>query len=435
MNKAKSERFDVDIQEVEVMQGVLLGYLMRTENSIKVGRYNTLATELGLLKQNKQGLQEILQELAQDPVLRHWHEQAIIGAVGLEDLYAREEGRIASRVTPERIKNILSPSLPAHEEVLANNREFRAVQRAGAHTERLFQGLKRELHEVLISNQLNQPMYIRPAYQTVSTSTRVEGILAFSDFHVGAEVFNTATGGYNFEKLKARSIQFLTEAVATAKKHQVEHVHVYFVGDLIEHINMRNVNQAFEAEFTATEQIAKGTRLLYEIICEVARNFEKVTFGMVGGNHDRFQGNKGDKIYNDNVAYLSLDTLFLLQGVGALPENVYLIDNRDDVYSFTDKVAGKNVKVIHGDFEAKKDDVKIRTHIRNEEIHYMIMGHIHTTRIVQEDFSRYHVYVGSPMGANNYSTEHNFPTTEPTQMLILINPDTDAPIFNPITLK
>jgi len=90
--------------------------------------------------------------------------------------------------------------------------------------------------------------------------------------------------------------------------------------------------------------------------------------------------------------------------------------------------------VVHGDHEGKKTDVKIPKHIKNEAIDYLIMGHIHTTRIIQEDYSRFHVYVGSTMGANNYSAENNLPTTSPSQMFLVIDPEQDSPEFQPVFL-
>ena len=64
----------------------------------------------------------------------------------------------------------------------------------------------------------------------------------------------------------------------------------------------------------------------------------------------------------------------------------------------------------------------------------MIMGHIHTSRIVQEDFHRYHIYEGSTMGANNYSQENNLPTTSPSQLMILLEKGSDSPTFKPVML-
>src|SRR5699024_12870184 len=135
-----------------------------------------------------------------------------------------------------------------------------------------------------------------------------------------------------------RSIIGVTQSIIKQTLSLVEelgiaNVYVYHVGDIIEHLTMRNVNQAFDSEFTATEQIAKATSLIIDILVQLSKHVH-VTFGIVSGNHDRFDGNKSDKVYNDNVTYIILDTLFMLQNTfGQLP-NVTLIDNRDDTSEF-----------------------------------------------------------------------------------------------------
>lgn len=424
-----------ELQDLMVMESVITGYLYRTYNRMPVTNYNKIATSLGLDKRNKESLLDLLAVIAEDKDLTKWHMLAIEGSIGVEDLenYNSFSNEVPVKtIGQEGIHNVIAPYIVANEEVLANNREFRDIQKSGAHVERLFTGLKHYMHKEFVEKKLNEPQYI--VLKQPTGNSNKELIVGLSDWHVGAKVDNIDTGGYSFDILKRRLNQFVTETIEAINLYDIQHVHMYFVGDLIEHINMRNVNQAFEAEFPATEQISKGKRLIYDTISAIASQVPYLTFGAVGGNHDRFQGNKADKIYNDNVAYLLVDELLMLQELGALPKNVDIIDNRSDVYSFVDRVAGKNVKVTHGDTEAKKDDVKIRKHIRREDIDYLIMGHVHTSRIVQEDYSRYQVYIGSTMGANNYSTENNFPTTIPSQLLMVLDTEKDAPIFNPVML-
>lgn len=326
----------------------------------------------------------------------------------------------------------LSPFVVDNQAVLARNREFNKIQREGAYLDHLIEGLKEHLSEEL--ENTNTLKYIEPELRVKGKPSDREMILCLSDWHIGAFVNNIDTGGYNYDIFRERLNSLLSEAFRIVKEQNIRTVHVYHIGDIIEHINMRNVNQAFEAEFPATEQIAKGIRVLVETLNVLAKAGLDVTFGMVGGNHDRFQGNKNDKIHNDNVAYLVVDQLHFMQDLGSLHKNVTLIDNRKDVYSFKDNVAGKRIKVVHGDNEGKKVDVKIPKHIKEEVIEYLIMGHIHTTRIIQEDYSRFHVYVGSPMGANNYSAENNLPTTSPAQLIMVLDPKVDSPQFMPIFL-
>src|SRR5699024_11439214 len=124
---------------------------------------------------------------------------------------------------------------------------------------------------------------------------------------------------------------------------------------------------------------------------------------MIGGNHDRMQGNKNQKIYNDNVAYIVLDSLFLLQEQGIL-DGIEIIDNRSDVYNIKDTVAGKNIIVNHRDGLKGKGN-HITKFIEDKHIDLLITGHVHHFSMKQEDFNRMHIVASSPMGYNRWE-EH-----------------------------
>lgn len=409
-----------------VIGAIIAGTLQHDFNRIHVSKYNKYAREFGLDRENKDSLEALIDHFDSDKLLKELYMSSIAGEINVDMLRSFKDK------TKKSAFQTLSPFVVDNQAVLARNREFNKIQREGAYLDHLIEGLKEHLSEEL--ENTNTLKYIEPELRVKGKPSDREMILCLSDWHIGAFVNNIDTGGYNYDIFRERLNSLLSEAFRIVKEQNIRTVHVYHIGDIIEHINMRNVNQAFEAEFPATEQIAKGIRVLVETINVLAKAGLDVTFGMVGGNHDRFQGNKNDKIHNDNVAYLVVDQLHFMQDLGSLHKNVTLIDNRQDVYSFKDNVAGKRIKVVHGDNEGKKVDVKIPKHIKEEVIEYLIMGHIHTTRIIQEDYSRFHVYVGSPMGANNYSAENNLPTTSPAQLIMVLDPKVDSPQFMPIFL-
>lgn len=414
------------VDEQYIISAVIMGSLQHSFNKLQVGNYNKLAKEFGLNTESKDSLVELCNFVKNNKVLYELYRSSKYGEINIGML------RAFKSKTKKSMFSTISPYIIDSQEVLARNREFNKIQREGAYLDRLIEGLKKHLANELRNTSTLK--YIEPELKITGKPSEREMILCLADWHIGAFVNNIDTGGYNYNIFCERLNSLLSEAFRIAKEQNIQKVHVYHIGDIIEHINMRNVNQAFEAEFPATEQIAKGIRLLTETLNVLAKAGLEVTFGMVGGNHDRFQGNKNDKIHNDNVAYLVIDQLHFMQDLGALHENVSLIDNRLDVYSFKDMVAGKRIKVVHGDNEGKKVDVKIPKHIKEEVIEYLIMGHIHTTRIIQEDYSRFHVYVGSPMGANNYSAENNLPTTSPAQLIMVLDPKVNSPQFIPVFL-
>lgn len=425
-NNEPLEKLLEKLDEPIILQTIIIGNLQRSFNRVHVGKFNKLAQEFELEKENLHSLKALVSEIEQDEELNELYKASMAGKITLEAV------RKVLLQDNTSAFDVLSSYVVENQAVLARNREFGKLQREGAYLDHLISGLKTYLLEEL--KDMSGLKYINSNLKAPKVASDRELVLCLSDWHIGAFVNNIDTGGYNFEIFKERLEKLLEEVFQVAMEQDIKKIHVYHIGDIIEHINMRNVNQAFEAEFPATEQIAKGIRVLADTLNLLAKAEFEVSFGMVGGNHDRFQGNKNDKIHNDNVAYLVVDQLHFLQELGALNKNIKLVDNRSDVYSFKDIVAGKRIKVTHGDTEGKKVDVKIPKHIKDEVIDYLIMGHIHTTRIIQEDFSRFHVYVGSPMGANNYSAENNLPTTSPAQLIMVLDPERDTPQFMPVFL-
>lgn len=412
---------------------VIMGYLKAERGKIAPSVFNKLASELGYHKMNKDDLVSFTKEMQEDKELLNLYMKAFERSIKLEDLtytwddpvddvphtIALNEADVFSQVTSFLIDN---------ENNNARLRELRKLQREGVYMRILMDNLKQHLVNEL--KGMPRAKYLRTEVPEPHKGDR-SLVLLYADWHVGALVFNEDTGGYDFIKLQGKVQNSINQALQLVRDLDIKHVYVFHLGDVQEHIDMRNVNQAFEAEFPATEQIAKAQRLIVDMLMVLSKEVH-VTFGIVAGNHDRFSGNKDDKIYNDNSIYVILDTLFLLQETfGQLP-NVTLIDNREDTYEFTIKIAGKNFKVKHGDHEKKGNDVKIPKHIKTEPIDYLLMGHIHTTRITQEDFHRFHVYVGSTMGGNNYSKELNLPTTKGSQMIMVLTEGSDTPWFIPL---
>lgn len=404
---------------------VIMGYLKSERGKIAPSVFNKLSDALGYDKVKKADLIAMAKMIAEDSDLeglyqKGYRREIFLSEIPSSDTRGLEEGDLFKQVTSYLIAN---------EDNNARLRELRKLQREGVYQKLLMDNVKAHLTEEL--KGMPRAKYLQTTVPEAPNPGDKSLILLLADWHVGALVFNEATGGYNFSKLTGQVQDILVRTLDIIRLLNVKHVYVFHLGDAIEHVSMRNVNQAFDSEFPATEQIAKATRLMTDMLISLSKEVN-VTFGIVAGNHDRFEGNKNDKIYNDNAAYLILDTLFLLQDTfGQLP-NVTLIDNRNDTYEFIIKVAGKNIKVVHGDHEKKSDGRKIPKHIKEIVIDFLFMGHIHTTGITQEDFARFHAYVGTPMGSNSYSKENNFPTTAASQMIVILEEGSDTPWFIPL---
>lgn len=419
------------VQGEQQVKAALFGYLVGTYGSVQTVKVNKLLLQLNYGKMKQVQVKSFRDTIAGSESLLSVYKQALNREITLEDLEnaaGQDKG-----IDEERVHDILTPAVVDHQDFLAKNRELRHLQRTGAHMQILMRELRNNLREDLsgLLEEHKHKEQPKPLQEIKDADKAL--ILCFSDWHIGALVYNNDTGGYNYEKLGSSIASVISYVHSVIDMMDIDMICVYHVGDVIEHINMRNVNQAFEAEFAATKQISLGIRMLAETIEELS-NIRPVRFGIVGGNHDRFQGNKNDKIYNDNVAYIIIDQLFFLKENGLL-RNVSLIDNREDIYDFHEEVLGRNIMVSHGDTEKQADKVKIGKHLRDKPIDIYIMGHIHHTVIREEDYGRFSINVNSPMGNNNFAKEINAARNYGGQFAMVISRGWTTPVMIPMVIK
>jgi len=395
---------------VEEVYAVVFGALLRDEGKIVSSKFNKIINELGLDRVRAKEIQEIYNEIDADDYLADIKEQATDGEITLDTV----EGVTGDKpFEDKKLVDAVSNYVVDNKRRLAELREVRKQQEPHAYTTILMQDLREDFKSI------EEPILDRESGITVKESNDKELVVLLSDTHIGYQFKDSKTGGYNFEILKERIQHFVNKTVKEILERDIRNVTIYFVGDLIEHVSMRNVNQAFDTEFTLSEQITKGTRLLIDVIQQISDVTEgNLKFGMIGGNHDRLQGNKNEKIYNDNVAYIVLDTLLNLQEL-ELFNGIEIIDNRDDVYTIEDHVCGKNIIVNHGD-TLKGNVNHIPKFIKDQVFDILITGHVHHLKVKQEDYTRQHITVGSTIGYNTYSKELNLSRTAPSQQLLFL---------------
>lgn len=396
---------------VEEVQAVIIGVLFKDEGKIVTSKFNKITKEFGLDRIGKDDLKEIVEEIRQDEYLNELKNKAIKGKVTLGDLKDVADNQVFEG---NNYHEEVSSYVVAKEKELSHLREQRKHNRHTAYPQIMFDELKEHMVKELKGETLVEH------HGSKANISDTELIVLLSDFHIGSIVSDMTNGKYDFEVLKSRLNHFIDTTVKEIEDRDISNVTVYFVGDLVEHINMRDVNQAFETEFTLAEQISKGTRLLIDILNALSDVVTgELRFGIIGGNHDRMQGNKNQKIYNDNIAYVVLDSLLLFQENGLL-NGVDIIDNREDIYTIRDTFGGKSIIINHGDGLKGKGN-HINKFILDSHIDLLITGHVHHFSVKQEDFNRMHIVASSPMGYNNYAKELHLSKTKPSQQLLFVN--------------
>lgn len=412
---------------------VIIGYLKRERGQVPVSVFNKLFKEVGYDSVNIQELQDMANRINETETLNHLYNLALDGSITLDNIppanYDEEDD--TPPLTEKDVFPLVTPYITEKENNMANLREFRKMQRDGTAMKLLFESLKKELIEEL--KDLPRAKYIKTEIKPPQQGDK-SLILCFSDWHVGMYVINETTGGYNFDMLTSYVDNIVDEVMKLVKEQDIKHLYVYNLGDITEHINMRNVNQAFDAEMHLSQQIATATRLTVDVLSKLSK-YLHVTYTQIAGNHDRMQTSKNDVISGDSTAYILLSTLIMLQeDLGQLP-NVTVVDNRESMYAHTQDIAGLTVKAVHGDKEKKGLHNIIGKHVKTSPIDLIIMGHFHSTLIQQEDYARYKVVVGSPQGENDFSKDNNMSSSFGSQMIIILEEGRKSPVFYPIMLK
>ncbi|AMB18716.1 exonuclease [Bacillus phage Eldridge] len=421
-------------QEIEALSSqegayaVIMGYLKITEGKIAPSRFNKLIHELGYARVKPKEVSAFARRMQEENgVLYSLYKKAYYREVRLEDIpdiVGEPKG-----LEEKNIFDILSTQVLMKEKANIDMREFRKLQKEGA----LMKIFLDELTEKMLEEMKGYPV---PKYLKTPIEPPKKGdrslILCLADLHIGFVSFDMHTGSYSFQRLTTSVNDIVDYVLNMIEERDIKHVYVLMLGDLVENNIMRK-DQSWDIEFHLAEQVAKGFRLTLDILSKLSK-FIHVNFAIIAGNHDRFDQDKKQAIFNNNVAYTILDQLFAIQEkVQGLP-NVTLHDNRADVYKMDLTIAGKRVVGVHGDHMPKGNE-KIPAFMRDGiEVFLLLSGHLHTTGINQESFSRLRAQVGSTIGENPYSRLNQFPTTGASQMVIILKEGSNTPELIPLML-
>ena len=228
-------------REPEQVSAIIFGHLVKTFGKVTVTNMNKLLVELGYDRINAKELNELASSLGENPELGTLVDKAVSGEITLEMLenYYTEEKVYETK----SLHDVITPYQVEHQRVLADNRAFNKIQREGAFTKILFEDLKADLKKEFAS--LAKPNY-NFVHKVDTSDSGIELIVTLADFHVGSLVENSYTGGYNFNILLDRLAQYLQEVKEMASLYNVERIHIYNIGDSVENLSMRPVNQALD---------------------------------------------------------------------------------------------------------------------------------------------------------------------------------------------
>lgn len=280
----------------------------------------------------------------------------------------------------------------------------------------LFGVISEQIHKALLT-ELNEiiPNY---AYQCRLPLSAGRMVVLLSDWHIGATVKNVMGNNYNFSIAKKRVAKFIARIKEIAKQEGITQLDIVCLGDMTEHVSMRKVNQAHEAEFPLAVQIVKAYELIRDLIVNLSEDFN-VTYRGISGNHDRMNGDKGDNIDGDSTIYVInyMVKLFVEKAKASRIEYVE-VDNIN--YSTSFYVNDYHMKFVHGDNESGVKKLASHADIDNTSYNVLAMGHLHHHAVKEVGQNKYEIYVGSLQGANNYAMKGKF-LSNASQGIIVVN--------------
>jgi predicted phosphodiesterase len=242
-------------------------------------------------------------------------------------------------------------------------------------------------------------------------------VILLSDWHIGSLVNDVNGNSYNYEIAIKRVSRFAQSIIDLADFHSITDIDVICMGDMTEHVSMRAVNQAFESEFTVSEQTVKAFELIRDLLVNLTEHFN-VTYRGISGNHDRMNGRKEDNIDGDSTIYLINYMVKLFTEVVNTPRLQY-VESDNINYSTTLSVNGNHMKFVHGDNE--KGNRILASHSALDGVVYNLvaMGHLHHFSVTEVGLNQFEAYFGSLMGMNNYGKKGKFGSTASQGVIIV----------------
>jgi len=415
-------------QDPKHVRAILFGYLVNEFGKVQTSKMNKLLKELNHDKIGTDELKDFAILIDGDNELKDLADRAIEGKIKLEDIPKyKTENKPFEDTNPH---NVITPYITAHERTKANNREFNKLKREGAYLKILMDDLHNDLKEDIKELGQGVPKDNDFDYKLQGSSL----IVTLSDLHIGKVIQQGIGWGYNYNIMTRRLNEYMNQIKQLIQLYDADNIRLYMLGDMIEGTDMRK-HQSFDTEFNMSQQISKAVQVMYKFIDEL-QTMKPVKVFITNGNHSRLQSNKKEKIYNDSVEYVVLDTLIHIQQTGKQQlANVEFYDNRQAMNIFFDDVQGFSTVGTHGDFGKGNKGAKINGLNLSQPVNLLFTGHLHTLSINQENSSNMAIQSGSVMGADTYSKENFFNEAQPSQTLVVINKKLQGPIIYPVYFK
>ena len=245
-------------------------------------------------------------------------------------------------------------------------RMYNQLQRRHARVEHLVDTIKEAVKNS--DNVIEFPM--KDLRQTTTEPT--EAALLLSDWHKGQTSANN-WNVYNDAIFLKRIKNLVADTIKYGQQNQVEKLHVFVLGDLINgliHVSTRISNE--ENVIAQTIQVAE---MLKEILKELSQYFDVYCY-FSRGNHDRVTANKKESL--DDESFFDLLQYVVELAFDKSHPTVHIMKNEIDPEIIRAEIAGHICYGVHGHKDKPQKVAEKLSTFMHEIPDFIFEGHFHS---------------------------------------------------------
>lgn len=256
--------------------------------------------------------------------------------------------------------------------------------------------------------------------------TPAEGILLLSDWHYGM-VCDNAWNKFDPDICKQRVNKLLNKTIELIKQHEISHVHVLDLADLIAgriHTQIR-----IESRFDVITQTMEVAEILAEFLDSLSY-FTEVSFYSCLDNHSRLEPNKRESMDLESLARLI--PWYLAERLKD-NDSITICDNKYGADIITCTVAGHNIIGVHGDNDRPTTALERLSLMTHQHYAMLCTAHLHHFS-ADEQHQSLVISNSSLMGVDRYAEKLRL-TSDPSQTFIISTPENACECIYRIVLK
>jgi predicted phosphodiesterase len=251
-------------------------------------------------------------------------------------------------------------------------------------------------------------------------------VLTLSDLHI-AQLVNEKNNYFDLEVAEMRLEKIFNQFIEEVELRGIEDVHILLLGDLIhaQPLVMKKMDMKLSSALPEVQASIKCFEFLSTHIDRLVARYNVSIAGVIG-NESRFVSYLNpSNLQSEARNNMDVVIFEMLKQRYRDCSTVEFVNNGDELEDVVN-VNGSTILLTHGnspsinhkDLDKSFVNIKARLEPVYGEIDYMVLGHIHSTMILDRVFRN-----SSLVGSNAYSNELGFAKSFVSQNMLIIDED------------